>query len=187
MFPTFQIGDFLYSRSTMQKLAQGDVIVFADSENNGFIVHRIISTSFEGLIARGDHNRLCDSPITLDRIVGKVELVENKSGIKSVSNGFLGLWLARFWHSLFWLDRFFRLIFWVPYRAFRKSGLINYIWRPNIVRMKVKNPNGSQVKFIYKQSTVATWDPTYRRFDCRKPFDLVIPRPEDPKENALLD
>jgi signal peptidase I len=182
MVPTFQNGDFLYLRSTAQKVVIGDVIVIIAPNNKEFIVHRIISASPEGLITRGDHNRLYDpSPVTLDQIVGKVELVENKRGIKPVANGLLGLWLARIWHTVFWLERLFRRMFWKPYQLVRKSGLVSFIWRPNIIKMQVQKADGSQVKYIYKQCTVAIWDPTLQRFDCRKPFDLVIPYPEKAK------
>lgn len=179
MTPTFQNGDFLYLRSARQKLVKGDVIVIDTTNNNGFIVHRIVSASLEGFITHGDHNRLCDLQVSLDHIVGKVEFVENKRGIKRVANGLLGLGLARIWHTIFWLDRFFRQMFWLPYQAFRKSGLTSLIWRPKIVKMEIKNADRLQVKYIYKQRTVATWDPMLHRFDCRKPFDLVIPHPEE--------
>jgi signal peptidase I len=182
MTPTFQNGDFLYLCSVAPRLLRGDVIVFTDLNKKGFIVHRIISTSLEGLITRGDQNRLYDSsPITLDQIVGKVELVESRLRIKPVANGLLGLWLARIWHTVFWLERLFRRMFWKPYQLVRKSGLVSFIWRPNIIKMQVQKADGSQVKYIYKQRTVATWDPTFQRFDCRKPFDLVIPHPDEPQ------
>jgi hypothetical protein len=169
-----------YLHTDVHNLVRGDVIVFTNPSNMGFIVHRIVSSSTEGMITRGDHNRLSDSsPITMDQIIGKVELAENKHGTKSISDGLLGLWKARIWHIVFWLDRLARRVFWVPYQLVHSSRLVSLIWHPRILKLLVQIGDGSQVKFIYKQCTVATYDPYNQRFDCCKPFDLVISRPED--------
>jgi signal peptidase I len=181
MNPTFQNGDFLYLCPVAKKFALGDVIVFVEPIKKQVIVHRIVSASHKGLITRGDHNRLCDSPVTSGQVIGKVDLVENKRGIKRASNGLLGFWLARVWHTVFGLDRLFRWMFFTPYHLVRKSGVVPFIWHPKIVKMQVWKAGGSRVKYIYKQRTVATWDPTYHRFVCRKPFDLIIPYPGDAK------
>lgn len=178
MNPTFHNGDFLYLRSTARRFIKGDVIVFTDVPENRYIVHRIISATPEHLITRGDHNCLFDRSITKDQIVGKVELVETKTGINKVVDGFSGLVIARFWYSVFWLDRLMRQIFRLPYKMFRQSGLAGIIWKPEIARIQIKKGAGLQVKYIYKERTVATWDPARGIFTCRKPFDLVIPHPK---------
>lgn len=181
MTPTFHHGDFLYLRSTAQNLFIGDVVVFSASNKNGLIVHRIVSDSLEGLITRGDHNRFCDSPVTLDRIIGKVEFVENKYGIRCVTNGFWGLWLARIFQIIYRHYFLFRALARTPYQLVHKSGVVALIWRPSIVKMQVQKAGGFQVKYIYKHNTIAIWYPNLQRFDCQKPFDLVIPNPEESK------
>jgi hypothetical protein len=181
MNPTFQNGDFLYLRSVAKKLVIGDVIVFTGPKRKRVIVHRIIAISPEGLITRGDHNSVCDSPVVLEQVIGKVEITENKRGVGSVDNGFWGLWLARIWHTVFWLERLFRWMFWSPYQLVRKSGIVSIIWRPKIVKIHIRKAGGLRVKYIYKQRTVAIWDSDTQRFDCRKPFNLVIPHPEELK------
>ncbi|MGB8214210.1 MAG: signal peptidase I [Anaerolineales bacterium] len=178
MSPTFQSGDFLYLRSAPVKLHKGDVIVFADTKSNGFVVHRIVSTSPIGLVTRGDQNRFCDPPVPLDQVIGKVDLVENKAGINPVIHGLRGLWSARISYLVFQLYALFRQLFWIPYRLFRISGLVSTFWRPNIVKLHLQNADGSLIKYIHKHRTVAVWNPFLQKFDCHKPFDLVITHPE---------
>ena len=185
MKPTFQDGDFLYSHPAAKELVRGDVVVFIDPNNQRTIVHRVVSAaSVAGLITRGDHNRLCDEPIAVDQVIGKVELTENERGIKPVVSGRRGWWLAQAWQAIFWLGGLFRQLFWAPYQWLRKSGLATYIWQPKIVKIQVRKMDEWQIKYIYKQRTVASWEPALRRFACRKPFDLVIPNPEKPETGA---
>jgi signal peptidase I len=181
MTPTFFNGDFLYVRTNMQNLRLGDVVVFSTQNTaDGYIVHRIIANSHQGFITRGDHNRLNDAlPLTLKEIVGKVEFVENRRGIRKVSNGPLGLWLAGILWLMFGLDRLIRLVFWMPYNLIRERRIATTVWHPKISKMQVRSENGQQIKYLYKNSTVAVWDLSRQRFECRKPFDLVIPNPKD--------
>jgi hypothetical protein len=169
-----------------RKLGKGDVVVFMDSNGrSGFVVHRIISVASAGLITRGDHNRLQDfSPITLAQVAGKVELVENKRGIRRVANGLWGLWLARIWQVVFGLDRLFRRIFWMPYNFIRERKLAAFLWRPDISTMQLQSEEGLLIKYLYKNRTVAVWDPARRRFSCRHPFDLIIPSPLNKKPTS---
>jgi signal peptidase I len=181
MTPTFQSGDLLYTRPTPQKLLIGDVVVFSDTKNNGYIVHRIIKASIDNLITKGDHNRICDTPLSLDQVVGKVELVEKKTGIKNVLNGRRGLWMAQIGSYVSKLSALLRLIFRGPYNSLRISGLVPAIWRPNILTIQLQTEDGMLIKYIHKQRTVAIWNASLQQFDCHKPFDLVIISPEGSK------
>jgi len=186
MNPTFQSGDLLYTRPVPQKLFRGDVIVFADTKMNGFIVHRIVRASFDSLITKGDHNHLCDPPLKLDQVVGKVELVENKAGRKQVINGSWGLRMAQIRYFASQLDPLLRQIFRVPYQLLRKSGVVSVIWRPSIVIIHLQSEGQTLVKYIYKHRTVAVWNSALQQFDCLKPFDLIITSPEGSKEYVLV-
>jgi hypothetical protein len=185
MVPTFRSGDLLYLRAGVKNLLPGDVIVFTASKESDYIVHRIVARSDQGFITRGDHNRLPDtSQVTLEQVVGKVEFVENKQGVRRVVNGFWGLWLARFWQLVFGLDRLLRRLFWVPYNFIRTRQIALVFWRPKISKMRVQSENGQQIKYLYNNRTVAVWDLSRQRFDCRKPFDLVIPSPLNEKRSS---
>lgn len=179
MTPTFQNGDFLFLRSVVENnLFLGDVIVFSYPKNKKYFVHRIVAFSNKYFITRGDHCLSRDVlPITLGDIVGKVELVENRRGIVPVVNGAFGLWMARIWHSVFLLDHIIRRLFWMPYNFLRDKQLAVIFWHPEISRIYVQSKNTTKIKYIYKNHTVATWEPSRQYFDCCKPFDLVIPPP----------
>jgi signal peptidase I len=186
MTPTFQSGDLLYTRPTPRKLFIGDVVVFSDTKTDGYIVHRIVKAFIGSLITKGDHNRLCDAPLSLDQVVGKVELVENKAGKKRVINGRLGLWMAQLKYINFVLDAFFRWVFRGPYNFLRHSGLVPAIWKPTIVKIQLLTEEGTLIKYIHKHRTVAMWNSSIQEFFCLKPYDLVIICPEGSKENVFM-
>lgn len=182
MIPTFQNGDFLYLSSSAQNLYPGDVVVFTPCPRADYVVHRIISRSSKNFITRGDHNRFPDTlPIAPEQIVGKVEFVENKNGTHRVANGILGLWRASIWHSVLWLDQLIRRMLWMPYNFIREKRITALIWHPKISKIQVQSKNGLLIKYLYKNSTVAIWDFACQRFECRKPFDLIISNPEEPE------
>jgi signal peptidase I len=183
MTPTFLIGDFLYVCANMQNLNIGDVVVFsAQNTTEGYIVHRIVANSNQGFIARGDHNRLNDvHPFARDKIVGKVEFVENKHGIQKVLNGLGGHCLAVILRVMFGLDRLIRLMFWIPYNFIRERRIGSIVWRPKITKVRLQLGNGQRIKYLYNKKTVAVWESYLNRFECSKPFDLIIPHPEKQK------
>jgi len=188
MIPTFQSGDFLYIRSTAHKLFPGDVVIINNPEITNYVVHRIVSSSEKGFITRGDHNRLPDVlTITIEQIIGKVEFVENKHGVHRVANGNPGLWVGRMWQWVFGLDRLIRRLFWIPYNFIRERRLAAMFWQPKISKLQINSEKGQQIKYLYRNSTVAIWDSSCRRFDCRKPFDLIIPPPENLQSHAHMD
>jgi signal peptidase I len=182
MIPTFRTGDFLYVHANVQMLFPGDVIVFTTHKITGYIVHRIVSISKVDFITRGDHNRLPDnSTITLEKIIGRVEYVENKRGIHRVANGKAGVWEAKMCQLAFGLDRIIRRLFWTPYHFIRERRFVGLFWQPKISKMHFRVKSGQLIKYVYRNRTVAIWDNSCQRFDCRKPFDLIIPNPEESK------
>ena len=184
MNPTYQNGDFLYVREETRNLRVGDVIVFSSlNDPSRTTVHRIISPSNSGYITRGDHNRLNDvKPISIERIIGKVEYLENNRGTRQAVNGTFGLLWARIWHTIIAVDRFSRRLFWLPYNFIRKKQIARKFWRPKLVKLKLQSEKGQRIKYIFKKKTVAVWDSTNQWFECRKPFDLIISSPIETTE-----
>jgi hypothetical protein len=140
----------------------------------------VVSVSARGVLTRGDHNKGLDPYlVAMDRVIGKVEQVEIQGEWKPVTGGRPGLWNARVQWFLTWLDVRFRRMFWRPYGLLRSSRIVPRLWRPAITVVQLQTQHGPLVKYIYRQRTVALWNPSIRRFECRKPFDLVIPSPLD--------
>jgi hypothetical protein len=166
----------------------GDVVVFSPpTHKKEFIVHRIVAICNRGFITRGDHNLLCDVlPITIRDIIGKVEIIENNRGIRRLMNGTMGLWLARIWHVVFGLEHMIRSIFRIPYNFIREKRLMVFFWKPKIYKIRVQVENSQLIiKYLHKNRTIATWEPSTRHFECLKPFDLVILSPLDESEASI--
>ena len=183
MVPTFHPGNLLYIRPDSWDISPGDVIVFDNPSENIPTVHRVVSISNRGLITRGDNNRLCDpSPVLPDHLVGRVEMLEDRGRLLPVLSGRRGLWFARFGWGARWtgrqLGRFFRR----PYNFIRNCGLIRQIlqrwFSPYLKVIRLNTPDGPLVKTTFQNSTVALWKPQQGQFECHKPYDLFVPRPD---------
>jgi len=176
MIPTFRTGQVLYVRPDVHDLRRGDVVVY--EQGGCYIVHRVVSIEKDGYITRGDNNPLTDdSPIRPDRVIGRVEMGERWGEIIPVRRGRRGLWLAQFNHFSNRLEPKLRSIVGWPYSLLKASKLIGKVWKPAIYQINLRTDTGMLVKYIYHQKTVAVWEASQGRFECRKPFDLVIPHP----------
>jgi hypothetical protein len=79
------------------------------------------------------------------------------------------------------MKRSIRALFRKPYGLLKKSRLVAMVWRPKIIKMRIQMEQGPSIKYLYNMCTVAVWDPTRQHFNVVKPFDLVIPHPEESK------
>ncbi len=183
MTPTFRPGQMLYIRAAPRNLQPGDVIVFAQSAKSGYVTHRIIAATPAGFITRGDHNaRVDDGVATCERIVGRVEMVEDRGRVKPVRGGRRALWWARLWWGARWIEQWARVIFGAPYRALRASAIARRILQRIIALrleyVSVQTAQGTLVKTLHRGKVVARWYPGTRRFECAKPYDLVLAPPD---------
>ena len=184
MAPTFHSGHLLYVRPTARDIAPGDVIVFASPSGDACTVHRVVAVSAAGVLTRGDNNARQDGqPIPFARVVGRVEAVQQQGRLKPVRGGKPALWWAR----MGWVTRraraWLRARLGAPYRALRASPRLRRVlarcFSRQIEVVRLETPHGPLVKYICRGRTVARWWPRLQRFECLKPYDLFIPRPED--------
>jgi signal peptidase I len=186
MRSVFCPGDYLLVTPVLPgDIFPGDVIVFNntfDQNNAEEIVHRVVAMTSAGLVTRGDNNLYCDmTPVASEDIIGQVRQYVSTGGqTKNVLNGKIGLWMVRIRWRCFFIMCHVRWLFSKPYQALRTSGLINRFWRPRITRVTFRTESGSFVKYLNEQRVVAIWDPILQRFECRKPYDLVIRKPNGP-------
>jgi signal peptidase I len=181
---TFRLGDRLIIRPvSWNEIQPGDVIVFTDAnhrDGTDEIVHRVVRVTGDGLFTRGDNNPACDIGIVRpDQVISKVESIANGKQKLKVLGGLKGLYLARVRWEFSQFYRWVRKLIGQPYRLLRLSGIVPKIWKPEIDRIYLHTEHGPLVKYLYKQQSIGVWDPSHQRFECRKPFDLVIPSPLD--------
>jgi signal peptidase I len=186
MTPTFRPGQVLYVHLEARDIAAGDVIVFHDHNDNHQVVHRVISVSASGLITRGDNNLRSDpAPIISDQVVGRVEKTKLGGQIRPVVGGWRGLWLARVLRAILRIKRFLRRVLRGPYRWLRASRLVAYFWKPSFSKVWLAGEDGPWVKFIHRGRSIARWWPQQNRFECQKPYDLVL-RCEDLLDKGII-
>jgi signal peptidase I len=183
MQPTFQPGQLLYVCPEASDIAVGDVIIYQDLECKRNVVHRITAISPQGFITRGDNNPHNDpTPIAPHQIMGKVELIDQHDQISPITGGYCGLWATR----ASWLFRRswngFCRSFSRPYRWLRSHGWMRLIWRPRLITLYLLTDQEHLIKYLYHGHTIACWWPDQNRFECRKPFDLVLRKIDLPTE-----
>ena len=180
MSPTFRPGHVLYVRPSTRDVASGDVIVYADSSQRMYIAHRVISITDRGFATRGDNNARCDlTPVAHGQLIGRVEIVEDSGRLKPVIGGWRGLVFARVNWNIRQACAWFRRTFGGPYRWLRHSGFVSRLWHPTITQLRINTDHGLLIKYICRRRVVARWWQQQNRFECDKPYDLVIPRPDE--------
>ncbi len=156
----------------------GDVVVYRKGAE--YIVHRVRSLGPDGIHARGDNNRLEDeAPIPAEQILGVVDQADEGGILRPVRGGPTAFWSA----SLRWKAReiFQKMLPWLgaPYRWLKARQWIPRIWHPQIIKVSLRSANGGLIKYLVRGKVVATWQPGNGRFICRRPYDLVIPSPQN--------
>jgi signal peptidase I len=181
---TFRNGDRLLLAPVLSfsEINPGDVIVFCSKNSTNRednVVHRVVAITDPGLITRGDNNSFYDPfPVQLDQIIGKVDFLEDRRGNKkNITGGATGLRFARLSWATTRLNSWCRAILRKIYRISSLQWLAKKLWHPEIVQISLQIEDGQLIKYLYKHRTVAVWNAKLQKFDCRKPFDLVIPFP----------
>jgi hypothetical protein len=181
----FRPGDRLVLEPVhLAEVRSGDVVAFRSSNGQRGaveIVHRVVAVRPEGLVTRGDNNRETDQRyVTEETLLGRVNHVERDGVVRDVHGGRRGLLRARLLRMRLAVWRSIKAVGRKPYRWLRASGLISRWWQPAVHKVWVSTENGLVVKYVSAGRTVAKWWPEQKRFACRKPYDLVIPRPDGP-------
>ncbi len=184
MAPLFKPGDMLCAHKlVLESIHLGDIVIInweSDENRAEFIVHRVISKKQKHLITQGDNNLKPDLKIvTIENLMGKVISFCRQNHVSSVTGGALGLFYARFIHALNNIWLFIKRVCWRRYDWMRKSRLVARVWRPAISQICLITDSGPLIKYCYGNRTVACWWLESKKFDVIKPFDLVIPSPEE--------
>jgi len=184
MAGTFRRGDRLtVAHVPLAGIVPGDVVVFRapDGCSGRFdLVHRVVAVAPDGLVARGDSNPRDDVVrVTAGNFVGRVTHAERDRRTVPVAGGRLGLVRGRILHARLGLWRLVRTVAGPAYRRLRHSGLVRRWWCPVVTQLRLHSKQGPLVKYVCGGRTVACWWPDEGRFECRRPYDLVIRPPND--------
>lgn len=183
MAGTFRPGDLLTLECVhVADIRPGDVVVYRGPDHQHApveLVHRIVAVKLEGLVARGDSNPCVDATlVTKDNLLGRVTQLDRDSRMRPVRGGRLGLCRAQILRARLSVWQTIKRLGRRPYRWLRASGVVARYWHPRITKMSFNSDEGPLVKYVYKVRTVARFWPASGRFECQKPYDLVIPRPD---------
>lgn len=175
---TFRRGDIvLVAPVKWQDIVQGDIIAFrcdGYDKTSNVVVHRVARSTPVSVVTRGD---TCRSPdpvaVRVECLVGRASFVLRNGHRLPIVGGRLG----NVWAFLLRMLERIRPCFRFLYRPVRRSGLLQLLWQPRVLQMHLVTSEGTLIKYIHKQRTVAWWWPESGRFWCRRPYDLVLERP----------
>jgi signal peptidase I len=186
MGPLFKPGDLLCARKPdFMNIRLGDIVIIdwgRDGNQLEYVVHRVVSVMQEKLITQGDNNLKPDLQVaTRDNLMGLVTSFERHNRVYPIQGGIMGFFFARIVLARNHIWLFIKRLGWRSYRFLRQSGWVSRIWQPDIRRIRVMTDKGSLIKYCHGNRTIACWWLETKKFDVVKPFDLVIPYPEEPK------
>jgi signal peptidase I len=179
---TFYRGDRIHIEPVpLAAIRPGDVVAFRSANGPGQpqeLVHRVIAVRAGGLATRGDNSQQADSElVTAKALIGRVIYFERDGKRLRTQGGGIGLLRARLLHTRLHVRNAALRSGRQPYRWLRRSALVPRLWRPQLTRLRVNTHRGPLVKYVSHGQTVARWWPAEGRFECRRPYDLVIPVP----------
>lgn len=184
MKATFHQGDLLFVEAALlSELRSGDVVVFARQCANcrKEIVHRVVRQVPGGIITRGDASAYEDAGMVTDHnLMGRVCYKTRGGRTRRVHGGHIGLWRGLLLHFYWGMRRRAVRIIQPFYGRLKGSGFIGRIWQPEITRVCVNTRDARTIQFLYKNRVIARYWPEQGRFECRKPWDLVI------KDSSLI-
>jgi hypothetical protein len=146
------------------------------------LVHRVVAVRPEGLITRGDGNPVSDPEcLTPGRLIGRVAWGHRRGKrirLLQGTPGFVFSFLLRFSRrAVRSSSRAAKAPFRPAYRLLRRRGIIGAIWKPRLTVVRFQSPSGSFVKYLHHDRTVAVWWPASGRFQCRRPYDMILKPP----------
>ena len=70
MEPILKVGGILYyEKININEFEEGDILVYQTKEH--IISHRIVDITSDGFITKGDNNKVLDSKVNLNQVLGK--------------------------------------------------------------------------------------------------------------------
>jgi hypothetical protein len=159
-------------------LIVSEVHVMEESQPVDELVHRVVAIRPEGLVTQGDNNPCVDVElVTADNLIGRVTHFKRGLILKPVKSGWIGLCRFRLMHV--WKFQIWMQIVRLgsrPYRWLNTTGWVAKLWHPSIVKIRFTSDDGPLVKYIFHGRTIARWWPVRNRFECKKPYDLILNR-----------
>lgn len=175
---TFKPGDLLCVEKTpFIQIHKGDLIIFSKTINGQveFVAHRVVDTTPQGLVTRGDNCRLIDQqPIATHNIIGRIVSYERDGDIINAKNGWLGRIKAIRCHSRLLIDRIAKRCFRKPYQFLTNNDIISIFWQPRLNVLFFDTPMGPLIKVVRKKRTVAFFWIDRNQWFCRFPYKLII-------------
>lgn len=174
MSVTLKAGDRLWlAPVAFDSLEVGDVV--ARDAGNKVVAHRIVARQPAGYVLQGDGNGRPDVELlAAANFLGKVAARERNGARTQLAGGRQG---HRRGHILRACSRFRIRLAWMlgwPYRLLRSSRWVVRFWHPDVLTVRFATPSGWLTKFIRRGKTVAVWAPQSGRWECRRPYDLVL-------------
>ena len=108
MYPLIKEREDILHIIKTDNVKKGDVILFK-SDNNHYVLHRILKIKKDKIITAGDYNYFKDQPITREQVLGKLVTIKKKDGKEidlSKDKKARKFWYTNFFH----VKAFFQMV-----------------------------------------------------------------------------
>ena len=178
MNPLFVDGDGLHivpyeGRAVMR----GDVIVFVPPGGETKIVHRVVACDAQGIKTRGDNAKHADPwVLTPDNILGRVTYIQRRDRKRSISGGFRGQILARFFRCLHLGNTVISIMLHPVYRGLCRSTFLrrrlHHLIKPRV--LSFKRPEGVELQLVAARRLIGRRRAGRGHWEIRRPFRLFV-------------
>ncbi len=181
MHGTLRKGDITYAKNPpLQSIIPGDIIVYADQAHDEHkTIHRVVSISPEGLITQGDNCHGPDAfPVTEQELIGKVSFIDRERKLRPIAEGYAGIRHATRLRIINKFRIFLHPLLHPLYFIMGERIARGLKWQPEIYQIKIITLAGVITKYVHNNKTIAYWNPRIEEWYCRKPYDLILKKPE---------
>jgi hypothetical protein len=159
------------------KPAVGDVVLFLTSDDDSYIVHRIVRTKNKGFLTRGDNCEDIDPWVLSEKdIHGRVIAAHRANKRRTIAGGYIGKMTGLSCFMKRKINWQFIKLFRPVYRSLCTGGILHWLIPVRMVPNVATYRSGtySSHKLLLGKRIIGSYDDTLLQWQIKRPYRLVV-------------